>query len=309
MRLLVLIIPFLMTLAAHAQTYDGYLFAYFLGGDTGEQVYYALSTDGLKYKALNGSRPVVHAEEVSTSGGVRDPHILRTHHGSYYMTLTDLKTKAMGWQNTAMVLLRSKDLITWESSVVDIATEFPDQFGDVTRVWAPQTIYDDEKDSYLVYWSMLQPGGKDILYYAYANESFTALQTTPKVLLNHDAACIDGDIVKKDGRYYLFFKNEDQGEKGLLMASSSTLTSGYEVHDRYVDQSDWDVEGGCVFQLIDQSGYILMYDVYRRGQYEFCKTEDFITFEVIAGEMDFKPRHGTVIPITAEEMTRLQKQY
>ena len=155
-------------------------------------------------------------DDICTTGGVRDPHILRGEDGNFYMVVTDLYVTDMGWKNYAMVLLKSEDLINWQSSVVNIPEAFPDEFGDVWRVWAPQTIYDEEAGKYMVYFSMKQGDDPDIIYYAYANDDFTALETAPQQLLFSPTgnACIDADIIKKDGKFYMFHKSES-GEPEL----------------------------------------------------------------------------------------------
>jgi hypothetical protein len=88
------------------------------------------------------------------------------------------------------------------------------------------------------------------------------------------------------------------------MASSDRLTEGYVMHDEYLQQTTDAVEGSCVFKLSDSDEYILMYDVYMRGRYQFTKSADLENFRTIDQEtsMNFHPRHGTVIALTKSEM-------
>ena len=292
-----------------AENNSAYLFVYFTGNaKTEEAIRFGLSKDGYNYYALNDNKPVIASETISTTGGVRDPHILRSVDGkTFYMTVTDLQT-ANGWDNQAMVLLKSTDLVNWTSSKVDISKVF-DAFKDVTRVWAPQTIYDAKAKKYMVYFSMLQPGGTDIVYYSYANEDFTALETVPKQLFYSpiNRSCIDADIIEKDGKFHLFLKTEDTADKGIKLAISDKLTSGYVLKDGYVDQTNESVEGSGVFKLNNSDSYILMYDMYRKGKYQFTSSTDLENFKVIdeSVSMNFHPRHGTVLPITKSEAQRL----
>ncbi|MCF3107371.1 family 43 glycosylhydrolase [Niabella sp. CC-SYL272] len=289
--------------------YTAYLFTYFTGNQKQEEaIRFAISADGYHYWALNGNQPVLASEAISTTGGVRDPHILRgADQKTFYMVATDM-VSANGWNsNRAMVLMRSTDLINWSSSVVNIPKTFK-AFENVNRVWAPQTIYDPVKKKYMIYWSMRAGDEPDVIYYAYANKDFTALETAPLVLFHnpHGTACIDGDIVFKDGKYYLFFKTEGSGN-GIKIAVSDQLTTGYTLRDQYVQQTSDPVEGAGVFKLNDGSGYILMYDVYTRGRYQFTKTSNFKNFKVVDADisMNFHPRHGTVLPITTQEAEQL----
>lgn len=51
--------------------YEGYLFAYFEGrGDAKQQEHlrFALSDDGVNWRALNGNRPVIASDTISESG-------------------------------------------------------------------------------------------------------------------------------------------------------------------------------------------------------------------------------------------------
>ncbi|WP_052825814.1 hypothetical protein [Neotamlana nanhaiensis] len=171
-----------------------------------------------------------------------------------------------------MLLIKSNDLINWTTSVVNIPKTFPDQFGDVYRVWAPQTIYDVEREKYMVYFSMKQGTDPDKIYYAYVNEDFTALEAIPKQLYfppkdSNNQACIDGDIIYKDEKYHLFHKAED-GNPGIKLAISDKLTGGYTlVSNGRIDKETLPVEGSGIFKFNDSDEWILMYDLYTQGKY------------------------------------------
>ena len=302
------------SIAKEEDKFTNYLFTYFTGNGPGEEaIRYAISTDGYNYHALNNNQPIVSSKEISSSGGVRDPHILRAADGkTFYMVVTDLYVPEQGWNNYAMILLKSTDLINWSSSIVNIPETYPKEYGDIKRVWAPQTIYDKDTKQYMIYWSMLGDNGHDIIYYAYANKDFTALATTPKQLFYSpsNSACIDGDIIFDEGKYHLFFKNESSGG-GIRKAVSDKLTEGYVQLDGFFDQTDAPVEGSGIFNLIDSDEYILMYDMYTSGKYQFTKTKDLQNFTIVDNEisMNFHPRHGTVIRITEKETQALIQKW
>ena len=294
--------------------YAGYLFVYFTGNRISEEaVCFALSQDGYSYKALNGGKPVLDSKIISSTGGVRDPHILRSEDGrTFYMVCTDM-VSANGWDsNRAMVLLKSKDLVHWSHAVVNMQKRLPNQ-EELKRVWAPQTIYDNHAGKYMIYWSMKYGNGEDVIYYAYANPSFTDIEDEPRPLFvpSDHKSCIDANIVKKDGVYHLFYKTEGHGN-GIRVATTHSLTSGkWKEEPGYKQLTSDAVEGAGTFQLIGQDRYVLMYDVYMKGRYEFCETTDLSHFVPASREvsMDFHPRHGTVIPLTSGEMKRLQKHF
>src|SRR3954469_19439072 len=108
------------------EAYTNYLFAYFTGNSKSEEaIRFALSNDGYNFRALNNNDPIITSEKISSTGGVRDPHILRGADGIFYMVVTDM-VSALGWNsNRGMVLLKSKDLINWTSAIVNIQKRFP----------------------------------------------------------------------------------------------------------------------------------------------------------------------------------------
>jgi arabinoxylan arabinofuranohydrolase len=285
---------------------SAYLFTYFTGNKGGEAIRFALSNDGYHYRALNQNQPVLESAKISATGGVRDPHILRGEDGkTFYMVATDMNTEKYGWNtpDSGMVLMKSKDLINWTSHVVNVPALFS-AFSRVNRVWAPQTIYDPQQKKYMIYWSMREGTEADKIYYAYANKDFTGLETIPKQLFfkADGGACIDGDIVYKNGRYHLFFKTEGSGA-GIKIAVSNQLTRGYVLIDKYVQQTASPVEGSGTFKLNNSEDYILMYDRYTEGKYQFTRSTDLVNFKAIDDEisMNFRPRHGTVLPVTTAE--------
>ena len=304
----------LQTVQEREKDYVGYLFTYFTGNHISEEaVCYAVSLDGSSFWALNDGKPVLDSKVISSTGGVRDPHILRSEDGkTFYMVLTDM-VSGNGWDsNRAMVMLKSENLVDWSYSVINMQKKYAGQER-LKRVWAPQTVFDPEAGKYMVYWSMQYAGGPDVIYYAYANADFTDLEGEPKVLFlpQNRKSCIDGDIVYKDGLFHLFYKTEGHGN-GIKVATTRSLTSGKWVEDPdYKQQTKEAVEGAGTFKLIGQDKYILMYDVYMKGRYQFTETTDLKNFKVIDNEvkMNFHPRHGTVIPITRDELMRLTEKW
>lgn len=291
-----------------------YLFVYFTGNHISQEaVCYAVSMDGYTYWALNDNKPVIDSKVISSTGGVRDPHILRCQDGkTFYMVVTDMVSDN-GWDsNRAMVLLKSTDLVHWSHSVINMQKRYEGQ-EKLKRVWAPQTIYDPEAGKYMVYWSMKYGNGPDVIYYAYANADFTDLEGEPKPLFvpADKKSCIDGDIVYKDGIYHLFYKTEGHGN-GIRVATTNSLTSGQWKEDlEYKQQTKEAVEGAGTFKLIGEDKYILMYDVYMKGAYQFTETTDLEHFKVIDHDvkMNFHPRHGTIIPITRSELKRISDKW
>ncbi|MBR3093842.1 MAG: family 43 glycosylhydrolase [Bacteroidaceae bacterium] len=301
-----------------------YLFTYFTGNaPEEEQVCYALSEDGYNFTPLNNGHPVIKSDSIALTGCTRDPHILRGKDGkTFYMVLTDMKS-SLGWSsNRGMVLLKSTDLIHWQHSTVHFPTKYYKKWGNVIRVWAPETVYDEQAGKYMVFYSLRTDDRRsfDRIYYSYANEDFTDLEGEPTYLFDSGDATIDGDIVfnPADGLYHLFYKTE--AGRGIFQATAKQLTaapgekpgSQWTKLPDHVDQTNVAVEGVGVCRTIDGKSWIVMYDCYANGYYQFCKSPDLKTFEVVQNTETkgmFTPRHGTIIPITQAEKDRLLAAY
>jgi hypothetical protein len=93
----------------------------------------------------------------------------------------------------------------------------------------------------------------------------------------------------------MFYKNEGTGN-GIKKAVSDYVNRDYQQYsNQYYQKTSSAVEGSCVFKLYDSDTYILMYDVYTSGRYEFTTSSDLENFSVKSGiSMDFTARHGTV---------------
>ncbi len=312
-----------------------YLFAFFSNNSpAGEQIRYALSDDGLNYTSLNGGRPVVASDTIALKKSIRDPYICRGRDGrTFYMVMTDMRSDE-GWQsNDGLVLMKSTDLLHWQHTAIDFPTRFPGLAGfdrrNLHAVWAPQIIWDDQAGKYMIYYSIgrhdweyavgdkFQPHFK--LFYSHVNDDFTDI-SEPRLLFDFGTAAIDGDIIRdpKTGEYVLFFKDEGlpttnngfKTRQGVMRATATKLTGPYTPEYRHLQKpGQYPVEGSSVFPLIGSRDYILMYDCYAQGFYQFCRSSDLKNFTFVQNTPTrgtFTPRHGSVMHISAAERDRLE---
>lgn len=303
--------------------FEGYLFAYFEGrGDAKQQEHlrFALSDDGVNWRALNENRPVIASDTISESGGIRDPHILRGEDGRFYIVATDMNTAKNGWnENPGIVLLSSDDLLHWKHAKINLSKDYPKHFGDAYWVWAPQTIYDRKAKKYMIYFTLQRNDRKSLItYYAYANKDFTGFESEPKQLFSAKYGSIDNDIIEKDGTYHLFYKGNTKDENGkeikngIQQATSKSLKGKWKEDFKYLDAyaGKTPVEGSSIFKLNGKDEYVLMYDMYTSGRYEYQTSTDLYHFsEPKAFTKDFFPRHGSVISLTRDELQRLQEKW
>ena len=170
-----------------------------------------LFRSGFNYTVLNNGQRVMASDTVAIKKGIRDPHILRGADGkTFYMVATDMRC-AEGWaSNRGIVMYKSTDLIHWQHSTVHFPDRFPDGWSSVTRVWAPEVIWDADyvntdgsKGRYMIYFSLLTSDDGtctyDKVYYCYANDDFTDLLDYPVHFYDRGSATIDADIVYDEG--------------------------------------------------------------------------------------------------------------
>lgn len=306
--------------------YDAYLFAYFEGSgdrDTQEQLRYGISADAVNWYALNDNKPIIPSSEISSTGGIRDPHILRGEdEKTFYMVATDMFTIKNGWgANPGIILMKSNDMVNWTHGIIDFATTYPDKFENVQWVWAPQTIYDPDADKYMVYFTVrYKEDDKLDFYYAYANEDFTAFEHEPEFMFRAKYGAIDGDIIYKDGTYHFFYKGNTKDENGKEFTNGIQQAFGKSLHGSWTEDFVYldvyagtrtNVEGSSIFKLNNSDTYILMYDLYSNGRYEFQRSTDLYNFTQTPESFtkNFHPRHGSVIGITTEEVLRLNNKW
>ncbi len=304
----------------------------------GEWTAYALSRDGFHYHDLIGGEPVINtAEHAAIEGGMRDAYICRKHDGKgYLMVTTDMcVAKSHKWFNYGINLLRSDDLIHWESVTFDFrkgAEIFFDKdaedpykdYSTICRVWAPQIFWnpdyqwaDGKKGGYMIYYSLWNPeaGEKyDRIYYSYADESFTTL-TKPRLLIDWGYATIDTDInyLPSDGLYHLMVKIEG-GKPGLFTSTAPSLHGPWSmpVEDDYIDfEGRKKCEGVSAYQLPGEEGWCIGYIEYSSHpkHYRICRADKYMrNFHSpvdIEGVED--PQHGSFMRLTKKEYKRLER--
>ena len=319
----------------------GYLYCH-MNGNGRAWTAYALSRDGLHYHdLLQGDSVFSDAEHARIEGATRDAYIFRRHDCSGYLMLcTDMNVgafkrlnKQAEWDNYGITLLRSDDLIHWQSTSFDYR-QGPSIFSDpkaksayrdwstINRVWAPQAVWDPtyvwpngKKGGYFVYYSMWNRAEEkyDRMYYSYANEDFTEL-TQPRLLFDWGYATIDADInwLDSDRQWHMMIKKEG-GLPGLFTSAAKKLTGPWPepVADDYVNfEGKKKCEGVSAFQLAGEDDWTIAYIEYssRPKNYRLCKADKFMrnfrdprNIEGVSG-----PQHGSFLRLTKTEYDRLE---
>lgn len=305
----------------------GYLLVYFK--DQNQSAYMAISSDGYTFTDVNNGNPIFLGTELAEQKGVRDPHITRGPDGAFYLAMTDLHifgqragfrdtefqrpAEKYGWgNNRALVLLKSYDLINWTHTSFRVDTAFP-ELGDIDCSWAPETVFDPEVGKMMVYFTIRYDNKDCHLYYSYANDSFTKLETTPKRIT--EIGGLDGDITKVGNQYHLFYVTNAK----VLHSVSDKINEGYKTDTTRIDPEKVSTEAPNLFKRLGTNTYVLMYDVYgtRPSNMGFSETSDFITYKNIGrfneGVMkttNFEgPKHGAVTYLTKKELKAIAEHW
>lgn len=305
----------------------GYLLVYFK--DQNQSAYMAISSDGYTFTDINGGNPVFIGAQLAEQKGVRDPHITRGPDGAFYLAMTDLHifgkragfrdteferpAEKYGWgNNRAIVLMKSYDLIHWTHSDFRVDKAFP-ELGDIDCSWAPETVFDPSAGKMMVYFTIRYNNKECHLYYSYADDNFTKLETTPKRITEIDG--LDGDITKTGNQYQLFYVSNAR----VLHSVSDKINEGYKTDTTRIDPEKVSTEAPNLFRRLGTNTYVLMYDVYGAwpSNMGFSETTDFVRYKNIGhfneGVMkttNFKsPKHGAVTYLTRQELKAIAEHW
>lgn len=291
--------------------YTKYLFCYFTGNEPEEErICFAVSSDGYNFKPLNNGKPII--KQTKGTLCMRDPFLLRAEEGGFYIVATDMKS-SLGWNsNHGIISWKSDDLINWyDETAVDFHKYNATKTAD--KIWAPEAIYDKDKKQYMVYYSAYNLDDDIPLCIWHSYTSDFKEYTEPKILFKPSTklCCLDADIVEVNGKYLMCYADEYYNT--ICQAVADKPNGEYfDYKNNQISCCDRRVEGNCMYKLIGQNKYIMIMDMFCDGRYFMQETDDLMTFKEVEQErfnLDFKPRHGSMIYITDEEYNRLVERF
>lgn len=297
--------------------FKGYLFVHFIGEQKdGEQIYFSVSRDLLHWKDLNGGKPVLKSG--IGEAGARDPFLLRMPKEGggqhYYLIATDLRIEAgKGWHTAQYA--GSRDILVWESDDL-VSWEGPAAHTVGVEgagcVWAPEAVYDEERQEALVFWASMVDG-KQRIYASYTKDfkEFGELF----LFLEKDNHVIDSTIIRTPEGYYRYTK--DETTKNIVVDFSKTLKpEGFHEIKSDTLSALFGVEGPEIVKFNDRDEWCLMVDRFAEGKgYLPLVTDDLAggKFRILDdSEFDMgatKKRHGGILPVTEEEYRKLEQTY
>lgn len=298
----------------------GYLFVHFIGedGEDGEQIYFSLSKDGMHWQDLNQEKPVLRS--VIGERGVRDPYLLRNAEGNgFFLLATDLSIHHRGgWGQSEATVTGSRSLVVWESPdlvnwseprLVEVA---PNEAG---CAWAPEAIYDEKNDDYLVFWASSRKAdsgeGRGLHIYASKTKDFRYFSPAELYITRGETSTIiDTTIIKAGEKFY-----RASGDGQITIESSDNLMGEWEVISTLeslgMGLTGRDVEGPEFFKFNGENKWGLLVDQYATsGGYLPIMTTDIGDRTGTSWSMPapdhysfghLKKRHGSILPVTKRE--------
>ena len=294
-----------MTFSLRA-TDDVYLFTYFVGnGEDG--LHLTWSEDGYRWDAVQEGRSFLHPEIGQKEKLMRDPCVVQGPDGVYHMVWTS------GWKEAGIGYASTRDFVSWSPQ-----REIPvmGQEPGVRNCWAPEIVYDDRREEFVIFWASTvtgafpeTAGASEEAYnhrmYATTTRDFESFSAA-RVFYDPGFSVIDATILKRSsGKLDWIVKDETLNpvKKHLRMARAKSWQGPFgDLGPPFTPEGVW-VEGPTAIEI---GGEILVYfDAYQVRRYGAMRSRDGgKSWTDVSAEMHFpfegtkaRMRHGTVIKV------------
>jgi hypothetical protein len=262
-----------------------YIFATFSGDDgDGVKLQIYTSTDGLNFQLYSNTGFAGPAGR-----SLRDPSIMKHTDGKYYIVFTCPPYNNPYANEDFVGLASSEDLKTW-TNLPSISTSGIG--GGVKLSWASEWVVDGTKTpKFIVHCSSQSSDLKPYLFTA--TDSISLTQWSAPIEIGIGAVHLDGQIIKYDGLYHCFIKNDY-----LEHTTSSSITGPWTWQS---NNSEWkSLEGLAVVRLPDNTWRMYLDPMH--GPAAYMDSKDLYNWSSPANlpnPAGAVIRHGTVILDTA----------
>ncbi|KQR53629.1 hypothetical protein ASF88_01845 [Leifsonia sp. Leaf336] len=306
--------------------FAAYLMAYFCNGDSedAEQIRFALSAgrSPTRWIPLRGGAPMLR----STVGqlGARDPFLLRDERrGRFIVIATDLRIHPDGNWHRA-VRQGSRSITIWESS--DLLAWTPPRTEEIAsasagNVWAPKAFLLPDGETWRVFFASAlyeSPTDRE----AEAHQRILTVDTTdfraftsPAVYWDPGHDVIDATFLEWEGELSRFAADSltaDRARRSQFVrqdrAASLDTSTGRTVSLMLGSADQARAEGPAAFAGLDDGFAYLLLDEFELRGYQLYRSRDPHSGDwehVTETMLPAGARHGSVIPITADEEARL----
>ncbi len=300
-----LVLVLLLVRAAGAGVDDGvFLFSYFVGnGEDG--LHLAASEDGLKWTALHEGKsfltPVVGENKL-----MRDPCLLRGPDGVFRLVWTT------SWAGQTIGYASSTDLVHWsEQKALPVMAQEPT----TANCWAPEVVWDEAQQHYLIFWSSTVPGRfpvpdetarpdktkppRNHRLYSTTTKDFVTFTPT-RVHYEPGFNVIDETMARDGEGWLMFVKNETEipaAAKYLYLVRAASPDGPWSAPGAPFTPPGLWVEGPTAIKI--GGWWYVYFDLYRDHRYGVVRSQDLVHWEDISAQLLMPPgiRHGTVLRV------------
>lgn len=285
-----------------------WLFAYFLECGT-EGLHLAWSGDGLQWKILGGQRSYLRPS-VGEERLMRDPFLMCGPDGLFRLLWTT------GWRGQTIGYAWSKDLLTWSKQrAIPVMAHEPE----AVNCWAPEMIWDDANQHYLIFWSTTIRGlypetalsnrNPERNHRIYATTTRDFLTFTPtRLLYDGGFNVIDATMARSDDGYLMFVKNETvqpKTEKNIRLVHARTPEGPFSDCSAPITGAYW-AEGPSAIRFGDE--WRVYFDKHRDERYGMVRSRDLVTWEDRSDLLDLPlgARHGSFLAVPGQVVEHLR---
>jgi hypothetical protein len=228
-----------------------------------------------------------------------------------------------GWNENNIGYASTRDFVTWSAQrEVPVMAHEPT----VLNSWAPEIVYDAERQEYVIFWASTIPGrfpatagSSEEKYnhrmYFTTTKDFTTFAPTA-LFYDPGFSVIDATFLDTDGGRRLIVKDETRfpPKKHLQMATAAGGSRGPfpALGAPFTPPGLW-VEGPTALKVGDH--YVVYFDAYIAKHYGALRSRDLVTWEDVTQSMSFpdegtdiRMRHGTVIEVPAALVAALRSR-
>ncbi|MDP4209377.1 MAG: family 43 glycosylhydrolase [Bacteroidota bacterium] len=281
---------------------QGYLFAYFTDKNANRNgMHLAWSRDGYQWTKIGDEYSFLKSDygDQDKDKRMRDPFLMKGADGLWHCLWT------INWNINTIGHSTSADLIHWTSQqTIPVMEGY-----EARNCWAPEMIYDDKSQRYIIFWSStikinsewkVEPGYKyDNRIYYTSTKDFRTFAPA-KLLFDPGHNVIDATVNKTGSKYFMVYKNESElptPQKNLFVAVSDNAEGPYKKLSDKSFTKNW-VEGPSINQLPNNSFLVYM-DSYKDKRYEAKRTRDFKVWEDVSDKVSLPTgaKHGSVVSV------------
>lgn len=293
---------------------ENYIFSYFQNnGEDG--LHLAYSHDGLNWAALKNNTSFL-TPQVGKDKLMRDPCIYPGHDGRFHLVWT------VSWHEKGIGYASSDDLINWSKQKYIPVMEHEEN---AQNCWAPEMIYDPDREAYIIFWATTIPGlfpetdyqnstglpdqGNNHRMYCTTTQDFITFSPT-KLFYDPSFNVIDVNIVQDTNRYIMFLKDETdkpfEPQKNIKIAYADHASGPYTNASAPITGDYW-TEGPSAIKI--GNTWHVYQDHYRDHTYGLITSTDLHHWEDKTTELNMPKgtRHGSVFCVSDTLLKKLLK--